>query len=94
MRLNNGIFIFLLVSLFCLVPTTLAGQGSAGTTSITINNSHAIEVTLEVKCDYQWETKSYKYYKQIVVPKLRHYTIAVPNNIRSCEIWTLNVDIF
>jgi len=72
----------------------LSDAANDKTTELEVNNVYKVRLVLEVKCDYQWETKKYKYYQIITIPKKGRMTLLVPSSLRRCEIWPLDFKIF
>lgn len=59
----------------------------AGTVVIQTANPYSFDVRLEVKCDWEWQARRYKFHQFIVVPGKQQTLIKVPNNLKFCEIW-------
>lgn len=64
-------------------------QGTPTNSSINlqINNPTVIPVKVQVKCDWNWRTKSYVYNKTFVFNTGERKTIKVPRNVKNCEVW-------
>jgi hypothetical protein len=83
-----------LLVLFMLAPILVGlanGDEIKRDTNIHIHNTHAVGVLLETKCDFNYKTQSYKFYKRIFVPKKDDRTISVPYGLKECEIWVIKV---
>ena len=82
-----------LFALFALAPVLVgAVSGSnmepkVGHISIQAHNVYNLDVTAEIKCNFNNIKKEYKFYKIITVPGKSNTIINVPNNVTECELW-------
>ena len=86
-----------LLLLFMVGPilTTLArGSTENHYVNITIFNSWPVSVLLESKCNFNYETQKYSFYKKIFIPKRSNRTLSVPNGLTNCEVWVLDVKLW
>lgn len=60
-------------------------------TKIQVFSPYSIGMRLETKCDWIPEKKKYKYFKRFSVPGKSQMTIEVPQGLKSCEIWPLDI---
>jgi hypothetical protein len=45
-------------------------------------------ISMEIKCDHDYLTNKYKFYKIITIPGKSAITIRVPASMKNCEIWS------
>lgn len=63
--------------------------------TLNIQNTFPISVVLEAKCDIVPGTfNKYRFYRRITVPKNGKFSLRVPSNLKSCEIWTIDYELF
>jgi len=63
-------------------------------TNIVVNNTFNIGTELEIKCDYNYRTNTYAYFKRIIIPKKTNRTLTVPGGRKQCEIWVIRIFLF
>lgn len=64
-----------------------AVPAGTGVVVIQVANPYRFGVEMEVKCDWEWQKKRYRFHQFIVAAAKRQTLIKVPNNLGFCEIW-------
>lgn len=77
--------------LACLVH---ADEVKNDITNIHIHNTHGVGVLIETKCDFDYKTQNYRFYKRMLIPKKTDRTLSVPFGLKECEIWVIKVILF
>ena len=80
-------FLFTLVVLVGFFFVGFAVAQEKQVVRIETHNPYSLTVKLEVKCDYDWKTKNYKYYENVLIKGKKDVTLLVPNSLKRCEIW-------
>lgn len=57
------------------------------TVSIQANNPYNLKVLLEVKCDWDGKSRTYRLHKFYQIPGKKSVTIYTPSDVRFCEVW-------
>jgi len=77
---------FTVVSILSYIAHS-AGLQLRSLVDITAYNPYSLDVELEVKCDHDFKTGKFLYYRKIVVPGKASKTIRVPASLKKCQIW-------
>ena len=80
------VLFILLLSSFCFAAPK--------TTEIMVFNPFGITVLSEIKCDHDYKTNKYKFYRLIELKKRSNILVIVPNAMKRCELWPLKVKIW
>lgn len=80
----------LLIVTLCFCATTV----TADDTNITINNPKAADALIQIKCNHQYKTNTYKFYKQFWIMRRSSAKLTVPSGMKDCEIWVIDVKVF
>lgn len=67
---------------------------SPKTTEIMVFNPYRITVMSEIKCDHDYKTGKYRFYKIIELKKKSNMLVIVPNSMKKCELWPLRIKIW
>jgi hypothetical protein len=89
MKLNKLLLLFLISNI--LLFSISINADKQNTIILTVNNSFSIGTEIEVKCDWMWQEKQYKYYNVFTVKGHSNEKIKVPSNMKQCEVWVLKV---
>jgi len=79
----KNILIATIISLLALLSIPV----KQNTVILEVNNPYSMEVRLEVKCDHDWTLNRFRFHRFISVGANQGTTIAVPNNLKRCQIW-------
>lgn len=90
--LNFTIIAFSLV-VFLIFGATYANN-STSYTKLSIHNPFSISVKLIVKCDHNYKTRKYKFYKTIIMNRNSRIYMNFPSDLKRCEIWPVDTKIF
>lgn len=66
--------------------------GPSNSTKFVLSNPYPIKLEVEVKCDYDYSKKIYKYYKRITINKKTNRTIYIPYSQR-CDIIPIDYEL-
>jgi hypothetical protein len=83
----------LLTTLFLLF-LPLSTIAESGITTIEINNTFSMGILFNVKCDHNYQTQRYDFYRDIDIPGRGKYILKVPNHFKRCEIWPIKIRFF
>lgn len=83
-----------IIILTLLLFATVTAANKHHDVTISIYNPYRIMLKIETKCDWNWKTKKYSFYKIYNIPKKGFKRIIVPNELKECEIWALDFKIF
>lgn len=67
-------------------PDVVPAEKGTNVVTIQTANPYRFDVRLEVKCDWDGQSR-YRFHQFIVVPGKRQTLIRVPNSLKFCEIW-------
>jgi hypothetical protein len=85
-----GIFL-----VFMVVCATVYANTRAQYTELRINNPYSsISIKLQVKCDHNYKTGKYRYYKEVSIKRSSSIVMKVPTGLRKCEIWPIDKALF
>ena len=93
-KLMFGFFIILLSLIVFLIFDVTYANNLTQYTKFNIHNPFSISVKLIVKCDFNYKTKKYNFYKIIIMNKKSKIYMNFPYGFKKCEIWPVNVKIF
>jgi len=77
------IVVFIVFSVVCWAQKEL----KTNYVKLTAFNCYKLDVSIEIKCDWNGIKKQYRFYKKITIFGKKNTTINVPNNLNSCELW-------
>lgn len=90
--------VLLIVGAFLLITgvcAALSANSRAPYTELKIFNPYSsLSIKLLVKCDHNYKTKRYTFYKTIVIKRSSNIVIRAPHGLRKCEIWPMDVKMF
>jgi hypothetical protein len=87
--------VFIIAIIIVMVGTIVYANNKTHYTELKIFNPYSsVSVELLVKCDHNWKSGKYNYYKKIVVNRNSNVAIKTPNNLKKCEIWPINMKLF
>jgi hypothetical protein len=66
-------------------PCTTCGHPP--TVDVTIPNPYSLDVSLEVKCDWNKKMNVWAFYKKYKIRSQRSVVISIPNHLKNCEVW-------
>lgn len=67
-------------------PDVVSAEKGTNVVTIQTANPYRFDVRLEVKCDWDGQSR-YRFHQFITVPGKRQMLIKVPNSLKFCEIW-------
>jgi hypothetical protein len=79
--------IVLTVALTCIALRSPAKAVSDGYIEIEIHNVYSLDTRIELKCDYNNNTKQFDLHKFYQIPGKKVVIISVPNKYKRCQIW-------
>lgn len=87
------------LAIICLLITPVCAAVYANTntqyTELKVFNPYSsISIKLLVKCDHDYKTNRYKFYKTVVVRRSSSVIIRAPQNLKKCEIWPMDMKMF
>lgn len=78
----------ILLFLFLYPRTSISNEF----TQLQMFNPYGISLKMNIKCDH---TKNgYKFYKTVIIKRHDSVTIKVPNNLKKCEVWPVDIKMF
>lgn len=77
-----------------IILALLSTLTNTPTTKLEVYNPYTVELKLEVKCDHDYKTNKYKYYKIVTIRRQSNITLYTPQNLNRCEIWPLDYKVF
>lgn len=54
----------------------------------------SISIKVMVKCDHNYKTKKYRFYKTVVMKRSSSAIIKAPVGLKKCEIWPIEMKMF
>lgn len=83
---------FLLIMGAC---AALSANSRAPYTELKVFNPYSsISIKLLVKCDHNYKTNRYTFYKTVIIKRSSSIVIRAPSNLRKCEIWPMDMKMF
>ena len=84
--------ILILTTIVTIVLSYLAYQSPAKAvqdtyTEIEVHNVYSLDVRVELKCDYNNNTKQFDLHRFYQIPGKKVIIISVPNKYKRCQIW-------
>lgn len=58
------------------------------------NPYSSVSVKIEVKCDHNYKTKKYDFYKVFIIKRSSNIVIQAPVGLKKCEIWPIDMKMF
>jgi len=75
---------------FCFLPHV-----SPKYTELKVFNPYSsVSIKLLIKCDHDYRTKKYRFYKTIIIKRRSGITIRAPMGLKKCEIWPIDMKLF
>lgn len=74
------------IFVLCVMVFSLPAHSNT-TTEIEVNNTSIVSVQLEVKCDFNNETKRYGFHDWITIRRYSKKSVMVPTGMRKCAFY-------
>ena len=62
--------------------------------SINVYNVYSLNITIQVKCDYDNKTKQFQLDRIYKIPGDSSIQIIVPNHYKNCQVWPISISWF
>lgn len=79
--------ILLTITLFYIAHKANAETIQSSYTEIEVHNVYSLNVRIELKCDYNNNTKQFDLHRFYEIPGKKVAVITVPNRYKKCQIW-------
>ena len=84
----GGFFTLVLLAwIFVSVNSQAQETQQPNTVKLETYNPYNLDVSLEVKCNHNHYLKKWDYYKKFTVKGKSKFSLVVPNNLKTCQIW-------
>jgi len=84
--------IFLVLIMVC---AAVYANTSAQYTELKIFNPYSsVAIKLLVKCDHNYKTNKYRFYKTVIIRGNANVIIKAPVGLKKCEIWPIEMNMF
>jgi hypothetical protein len=81
---------FVLVGIFigmCIGGTLVRSSSQVPITEVTAYNPYSFGISIEVKCDWNNQTRSFNFLKYYLLPGKESITLRIPKTMSKCEVW-------